>query len=262
LARASANPADSATAASPAQSDQGNQQGAAAPAAGSTPADMFSSSTLGALTSAQENGGDWRQQMDSDLAGQMVGQLDGNGDGTLSLSEVENALGVSSGTATGGADGADANGASSSTAAQDGVSAAFTQIDANGDGQLSADELTNALNQAQAPVHRGGGGHHHHHGGGAPPDALDTDSTTTTTDAAGVSTSATDPTDPFAVTADTTTGTAAGTTTASGGSGSSSSDLSNAAIAQAVQAFAAQIQQQAASLEAMLQSSASSSVTA
>ncbi|MGZ3274647.1 MAG: hypothetical protein ACXU82_19090 [Caulobacteraceae bacterium] len=239
MARANASQEDAPGAASSAQSaqgDQGDQQGPAPapPAAGSTPAGMFSGSTLGALTSAQERAGDWRQKMDADLAGKIVSQLDSDGDGSLSLSEIEKALGVPT-SATSASDAADASGAPSSTKAQDRLSAAFAQVDANGDGQLSTDELTTALNQT--PVHHGWGHHHQH---GAPPaDALASDAS------------------PPAVAS-------SGSTTASTGDATTGTDASStgADVAQAAQAFATQVQQQAASVEDLLQPSSSTGVTA
>lgn len=97
----------------------------------------------------------------------MIGAVDINSDGELSLSEIENALG--------------ANGASSPTDATtslsaDALSHAFSSIDTNGDGEISASELTNALaaqngsQDTQALQGQQGpqGAHHHHHahGGG------------------------------------------------------------------------------------------------
>src|SRR6185437_2787958 len=96
----------------------------------------------------------------SDVANQMITQLDSNGDGQLSLSEIENALSGANGTTSG---------ASGSDPSINGLAAAFAQVDANGDGELSADELTNALNQmtgpGQVPGHHGHHGHHHHGAG-------------------------------------------------------------------------------------------------
>jgi mucin-2 len=126
---------------------------------------MFSGQTLGALTSAQEGASNLRQAIDALVANQLVSQLGSNGE--LSLAQVENALGVSGGTASGSsATGSSAPSSTSSNTVStlDGLAAAFASVDTNGDGQLSADELANALNQmtgpGQTPGHHG---HHHHH---------------------------------------------------------------------------------------------------
>ena len=137
----------------------------APPAAGSTPSDMFSTDILSVLTSAQAGNTDPSAQTASNVAGQMVDQLDTDGDGEVSLSEVQTAL---------GADGASAS---------DGLTNAFAQLDTNGDGSLSTDELTNGLQQmagGSQGVH-GHHGHHGHHGGGAPP-TEDADATDPTSD--------------------------------------------------------------------------------
>lgn len=164
LARANAIQEEGAQAASSTGSTQGNSSStpAATPASGTTPSDLFSGSTLGALTSAQEGGpGYWTQQIDSDVANQIIDQFGSNGG--ISLSQVQNAIG-GSGSATSGST------SSSTPSTLDGLASAFASVDTNGDGELSADELTNALNQMQGDqgsgqVH-GHHGHHHHHGGG------------------------------------------------------------------------------------------------
>jgi EF-hand domain pair len=66
----------------------------------------------------------------------LFSQIDGNGDGQITKSEFENALGA------GG----------TNTAAADDV---FSKLDTNGDGSVSLDELSSAL--------KGKGGHHGHH---------------------------------------------------------------------------------------------------
>src|SRR3984893_8649724 len=66
----------------------------------------------------------------------LFSQLDANGDGQISKSEFENALGA------GGTNIAQAD-------------AVFSKLDKNGDGSVSLDELTSAL--------KGSKGHHHHH---------------------------------------------------------------------------------------------------
>src|SRR5271169_4529184 len=70
---------------------------------------------------------------------QLFAKLDTNGDGQISQSEFESALGAA-GVDTSSAD------------------ALFAKLDTNGDGSISESELTSAK--------RGHGHHHHHHGGG------------------------------------------------------------------------------------------------
>ena len=70
----------------------------------------------------------------------LFGKFDANGDGQISQSEFENAIGP------------DADKAK--------VDALFSKIDGNGDGSVSQDELQSAVQKAH-------GGHHHHHHGGA-----------------------------------------------------------------------------------------------
>jgi Ca2+-binding EF-hand superfamily protein len=66
----------------------------------------------------------------------LFSQLDTNGDGAISKSEFENALGA---------------GGTNIAQADD----VFSKLDKNGDGSVSLDEMSSAL--------RGGKGHHHHH---------------------------------------------------------------------------------------------------
>jgi Ca2+-binding EF-hand superfamily protein len=70
----------------------------------------------------------------SDVAAQLVSQLDTDGDGQVSITEIQQAL---------------ANAGKDSD-----VSRAFTSIDQNADGKLSSQELTNALSASR----------HHRHG--------------------------------------------------------------------------------------------------
>ena len=72
----------------------------------------------------------------SDALKHLFSQLDADGDGQISKSEFENALGA------GGTNIAQAD-------------AVFSKLDKNGDGSVSLDELTSAL--------KGSKGHHHHH---------------------------------------------------------------------------------------------------
>ena len=109
------------------------------PAAGPAPASaQLATQTLSGLLAAQQS----QPPSASDLANQMISSLDTDGDGQLSLSEIDKALGADSG----------------SSGSQ--IAAAVSQLDTNGDGSLSAYELTTGLEAAKA---HGGGGHHHHH---------------------------------------------------------------------------------------------------
>jgi hypothetical protein len=68
----------------------------------------------------------------------LFGKFDANGDGQISQSEFENAIGPN--------------------ADKSKVDALFNKLDGNGDGSISQGELQSALQKAQS-----GGGHHHHH---------------------------------------------------------------------------------------------------
>jgi Ca2+-binding EF-hand superfamily protein len=72
----------------------------------------------------------------------LFSQIDADGDGKITQSEFENALGA---------------GGTNLAQADD----VFNKLDTNGDGTVSSDELSKALKGA------GHGGHHHHHAGGA-----------------------------------------------------------------------------------------------
>jgi hypothetical protein len=119
--------------------------------AGSAGMPQFSADTMSALLSMQ--GGPA-----AGIAQDVMAKFDTNGDGQISQSEFENAIGS-------GAD-------------QSGVDALFNKLDSNGDGSISQNELQTAMQKAH-----GGGGHHHHHveassdssqqqGGGDPLQAL------------------------------------------------------------------------------------------
>ena len=276
LARANAIQAEGAQAASSTQSTPETQDGpsstpAATPASGTTPSDMFSGSTLSALTSAQEGGASyWRQQIDSDVANQMISQLDTDGDGSLSLSEVQSALGGSSGTTSSG--GASSGSTSTATVStMDGLSSAFASLDTNGDGKLSADELTNALNQmqgsGQAQAHHG---HHHHHSGGSGEGAL---SLSDLENALSSLTGALNGASGSGGTSSNTVSTLDGGANSGGSSTASSSTSTNTVttlngltsneVAQALQAFLSSLaQNQAANLAALGQTTNPTSVTA
>ena len=124
------------------------------PPTSSPSAARFTSHTLASLLSAQE-----APPSSAAISAKIIGVADTNGDGSLSLSEIQNALGADT---TAGAD------ASSSANA---LGQAFSSVDANGDGQISANELTNAL-AAQKGAQGASGvrhGHHAHHAHQAPP---------------------------------------------------------------------------------------------
>ena len=86
----------------------------------------------------------------------LFSQIDADGDGKITQSEFENALGA---------------GGTNLAQADD----VFNKLDTNGDGTVSSDELSKALKGA------GHGGHHHHHAGGAS-DAGSTDGSGSSTD--------------------------------------------------------------------------------
>ncbi|MGA7993408.1 MAG: EF-hand domain-containing protein [Bradyrhizobium sp.] len=90
----------------------------------------------------------------------LFSQIDANGDGQISKSEFESALGA---------------GGTNLAQADD----VFNKLDANGDGSVSLDEMQKALQGAQ-----GKGGHHHHH------HVADSDGSTGAADAGGSSSGA------------------------------------------------------------------------
>jgi Ca2+-binding EF-hand superfamily protein len=124
----------------------------ATPPTSSPNAAQFATNTLASLLSAQE-----APPSSADVAGKIIGVADANGDGSLSLDEVEKALGADT------------------TSGADALGKAFASIDTDGDGQISASELTTALDAqkgaqgAQGP-HRG---HHAHHAHGSSPSSSD-----------------------------------------------------------------------------------------
>ena len=95
----------------------------------------------------------------------LFSQIDTNGDGQISKSEFESALGA------GG----------TNTAQADDV---FNKLDANGDGSVSLDEMQKALQGA------GKGGHHHHHVADADGDSTGSTSGTSGSSAGGSNTDA------------------------------------------------------------------------
>jgi Ca2+-binding EF-hand superfamily protein len=101
---------------------------------------QFSPDVMQALLSVQ---GDQPPAGSSSSVQSLFNQIDANGDGSISESEFESALGSA--------------GADKTQADQ-----LFSKIDTNGDGSISSDEMQSAMQKAH-----GGGHHHHHHAGGA-----------------------------------------------------------------------------------------------
>jgi hypothetical protein len=96
---------------------------------------VFSADMMQALLTVQNGQGGAGGALSS-----LIGQFDANGDGQISQSEFEKAIGTN--------------------ADQSKVDALFGKIDANGDGSISDDEMQSAMQKAHG-VH-----HQHHHGGG------------------------------------------------------------------------------------------------
>lgn len=148
-------------------------------AASQLPSQKFSASVLQTLLSAQTTQS--AQPSATDFANALIKGLDQNGDGSLSLSEVEQAIN--------GLQGQSSQSSSSSSTSNDPLAQAFASLDTNGDGQLSADELTAGLEKlakdqsadATLAPHRH---HHHHHAEAAQPtdkQAASSDASTATT---------------------------------------------------------------------------------
>jgi hypothetical protein len=95
----------------------------------------FSPDVMSALLAVQ---GDQNNSKASRLQS-LFGKFDADGDGQISQSEFETAIG--------------------SSADKDKVDALFAKLDGNGDGSVTQDELQSALQKAH------GHHHHHHHGG-------------------------------------------------------------------------------------------------
>jgi len=107
---------------------------------------QFAGATLASLLSAQE-----APPTSADIAGKIIGAADADGDGSLSLSEVEKAIGADT------------------TSGADALGKAFASLDANGDGQISAGELASGLDAQKGAQ----GPHRHHHAHRAPPTSSD-----------------------------------------------------------------------------------------
>lgn len=159
------------------------------PGGDSQASSRFAANTLSSLLGVQQ-----QAPQVSSFATKLIGQVDSNGDGQLSLTEIEQALGQGS-TPASGASATTAATAATTAAATDPLAAAFAKLDTNGDGQISGSELTAAL---KAHHHHG----HHRHGGG--------DATQSAASAPAAATTTTDTT----VTASTTTTTTEGSPSA------------------------------------------------
>ena len=107
---------------------------------------QISPQTMSALIDAQSQSGtaNTAPTNPQDALKDLFSQIDANGDGSISKSEFESALGA---------------GGTNLTAADD----VFGKLDSNSDGSVSLDELKNAL-QGAGGHH---GGHHHMHAGGS-----------------------------------------------------------------------------------------------
>lgn len=104
-------------------------------AGGSQSLPQFSREMMQALLSMQSD----QSNSASSRLQSLFGQFDADGNGQISQSEFETAIGTDAG--------------------QSNVDALFNKIDANGDGSISTDEMQSAIQKAHA------GHHHHHHGG-------------------------------------------------------------------------------------------------
>lgn len=113
---------------------QDSGSGGSGSASGSSGMPQFSADTMSALLSMQSG----QSSPAGDIAKGVIAKFDTNGDGQISQSEFENAIGS-------GAD-------------KSAVDALFNKLDSNGDGSISQGELQSDLQKAH-----GGGGHHHHH---------------------------------------------------------------------------------------------------
>jgi EF-hand domain pair len=132
LSQTSTNPFDLSASTAP--------TGSSTPVSGSSGFSQLSPATMSALLAAQSqsSAGATTPAPTSPSAAlkDLFSQLDTSGDGQISKSEFENALGA------GGTNLAQAD-------------AVFSKMDKNGDGSISLDEMSSAL--------KGGKGHHHHH---------------------------------------------------------------------------------------------------
>jgi len=105
---------------------------------------QFAANTLASLLSLQQ------QPSASDFASKLIGQVDADGDGSLSLDEIRSTL-----------EKAGLTKASAAAPGEDFMSSAFGKLDGNRDGKLDTTELTSALEEMMKSHH----GHRH----GPPP---------------------------------------------------------------------------------------------
>lgn len=145
--------------------------GTASGSAGGMPGNGISPATMSALLAVQgqSSGATATSMSPSDALQDLFSQIDGNGDGAISKSEFESALGA---------------GGTNLAQADD----VFGKLDTNGDGSVSLDEMSSALKGA-------GNKHRHAHGGGGSQSgtdallqALDGASSTSTTNSDGSTT--------------------------------------------------------------------------
>jgi hypothetical protein len=118
-------------------SDPSTSSPSGPPPAGAT----LTSATLASLLDAQQT-----KPSASDIASQLISNADTDGDGSLSLDEITNAL----------------SGNQKKDPTQ--LSDAFNTLDSNGDGKLSSDELASGLQTMMQAHHHHGHGHGHAYG--------------------------------------------------------------------------------------------------
>jgi Ca2+-binding EF-hand superfamily protein len=109
------------------------------PPANPPDASQFAQATLASLLDTQQ------QPTSADIAQKVISAVDADGDGALSLAEVEKALGQDT------------------TNGDTGLSQAFAKLDTNGDGKLSQDELASAIDAQNSASGSASGVHHHRH---------------------------------------------------------------------------------------------------
>lgn len=165
--------------------------GNSAPASGSTGFSQISPATMSALLAAQGQSSAATPASTSPASAMqsLFSQIDGNGDGQITKSEFENALGA------GGTNLAQAD-------------HVFSQLDKNGGGTVSLGELSSALRGSG-----GHGGHHHVHAA----------SSTGSTDADGSTTNGSPSTDPLLQALAASSATMTSSTSTNGGTGLPSS---------------------------------------